>query len=155
MTIKAPRMLTSLGIALGMCGVIPAWAAEGPSKQVELAQQAKPDAAFHYDSKGRRDPFIPLVRDGRVVSVTGDAQRAGGGAPVLYGILWDPAGKSIALLNDTEAKVGDTIEGYQVLEIRHDAVVLTNGGEPVVLQISFDVSPSKLSPRTTKGGGVR
>ena len=73
--------------------------------------------------------------------------------PTLYGILWDPGGKSLALINDAEAKVGDTVGGYQVKEIRKDAVVLVNGGEPVVLKISFDApAPSQ---KTTKGGGRR
>jgi len=70
---------------------------------------------------------------------------------VLYGILWDSAGNSIALINDTEVKVGDTVKGYRVTEIRQDAVVLTNGGEPVVLQIAFETPPSG----TTTGGERR
>ena len=79
--------------------------------------------------------------------------------PVLYGILWDPNGHSLALINDTEAKVGDTINGYQVTEIRRDAVVLSvEGGEPVVLQLTFDTPPGALAPRTprtTTGGRGR
>ena len=72
--------------------------------------------------------------------------------PVLYGILWDPGGNSIALINDGEVKVGDAVGEYLVKEIRHDAVVLENGGEPVVLRMAFDTPPSKLPPGATKGG---
>jgi len=108
--------------------------------------------SFRYDAHGRRDPFRPLVQDGRVVGVSGRSPSAAEtDRPVLYGILWDPGGKSIALINDLEVKVGDTVNGYRVAEIRQDAVVITNGGEPVVLQIAFEMSPSG----TTTGGEPR
>jgi hypothetical protein len=75
--------------------------------------------------------------------------------PVLYGILWDPGGQSIALINDAEVKVGDAVSGYRVKEIRQDAVVLINGGVPVVLEIAFEAPPSTLSPGATTGGEGR
>lgn len=106
---------------------------------------------FHYDPQGHRDPFITLVREGRRV----DVPKGMNGAttkPVLYGILWDPNGNSIALINDGEAKVGDAIGGYRVVEIRQDGVVLSNGGEPVVLQIAFPGPGDKGSSDTTTGG---
>ena len=131
------------GVILTLHGAASLWAAEEAPKQSE---------PFRYDSKGRRDPFLPLVRDGRIVSRMGDSDRASE-TPILYGILWDPGGKSIALINDGEVKVGDRVNDYEVKEIRPDAVVLSNGGEPVVLQITFEAPPPKLSPRTTKGGG--
>ena len=102
---------------------------------------------FRYDSKGRRDPFAVLVRDGRLVGVAQNTQTETS-KPILYGILWDPGGHSIALINSVEARVGDTINGYQVKDIREDMVVLENGGEPVVLRIAFEPSPSG----TTTGG---
>ncbi|MEE8536789.1 MAG: hypothetical protein V3S71_02195, partial [Acidobacteriota bacterium] len=61
---------------------------------------------FRYDSNGQRDPFIPLVRDGRLVGVE-VGLRVNAGRPVLYGVLWDPGGHSIALINDGEVQVGD------------------------------------------------
>ena len=99
-----------------------------------------------YDPKGHRDPFVALVRDGRVVGVP-TARATETLRPVLYGILWDPAGRSsLALLNDKEAKVGEQVGAYRVEEIRQDAVVLTReDGEPVVLQVSFE-TPEAASP---------
>lgn len=96
-------------------------------------------SAEAYDAQGRRDPFVPLVRNGRLVGITkpGAASQLGA-LPALFGILWDPQGQSIALLNDGEAKVGDIVEGYKVIEITRDTVTLGNGDEPVVLQISFE-----------------
>ena len=72
--------------------------------------------------------------------------------PILYGVLWDPGGHSIALINDGEFKAGETVGVYEVLEIRHDAVVLSDGGEPVVLQITFDAPLSQGKRSATKGG---
>ena len=134
----------ALGVSIGVLGPMFGWSAEVPKKQ----------EPFRYDAKGRRDPFIALFREGRLVNPTASNLQAD--KPVLYGILWDPTGHSIALINDTEAKVGDTINGYQVTEIRRDAVVLSvEGGEPVVLQITFDTPPGALAPRTTTGGRGR
>lgn len=108
----------------------------GASRIVQAAETA-------YNSDGKRDPFIPLVHDGRFVAV------AGGGlskeSPVsdlhVAGIVWDPAGSSLALINDTEVKVGDQLGEYRVVEIRPDAVVLLKDGKPVVLQLSFEPPP--------------
>ena len=107
-------------------------------------------APFRYEAKGRRDPFVPLVRDGHVVSTSGGV-RGDSSRPVLYGVLWDPGGNSIALINDGEARVGDAVGDYHVIEIRKDAVVLSSGGEPVVIELAFD-APPKSAPGDSKGG---
>ena len=109
---------------------------------------------FRYDSKGLRDPFVPLVRDGRLVGVEA-GRRVNAARPVLYGVLWDPSGRSIALINDEEVQVGEQIAGYQLMEIREDAVVLKNGDEPVVLRISFEIPSDTASPGATTGGTLQ
>ena len=129
--------------ALGLAGraVI---AADGPK-----AGQAE---RFRYKASGRRDPFVALVRDGRVVTTSTATGYAESSRPVLYGVLWDPGGNSIALINDGEARVGDMVGDYRVVEIRKDAVVLANGGEPVVIELAFE-TPPKSAPGAVKGGG--
>lgn len=131
-------------MALLVCGATPLKAEE---------QSSGSRVPVVYDAKGRRDPFMPLVREGRLIGPSKGP--TGGAAPLLYGILYDPAGQSIAMINDQEVRVGDTVGGYQVAEIRQDAVVLKSGGEPLVLQIDFQTPPSELSPRTATGGGVQ
>ena len=130
-------MVFALVIAAGIVA-----AAEDPSKREE---------PFHYDPKGRRDPFVALVRDGRLIGGNTSNEPIEPSKPVLYGILWDAGGESIALINDGEVKVGDTIGEYRVAEIRQDAVVLTSGAETLVLQLQFEKS-AELSPNTTTGG---
>ena len=95
-----------------------------------------------YDAQGKRDPFVPLVREGRFVSSV-----AGGigdfSNPALAGILWDPNGHSIALINEMEVRVGDILGEYEVTEIQQDAVVLMRQGKPLVLQMSFESAPEE------------
>ena len=143
-----PRALQWAGYAVA--GGLAVWGAGA----LRAADEAAPKTTEQtvYDPGGHRDPFVPLVRDGRLVGVA----KPGGmtaDRPVLYGILWDPDGRSIALINEMETKVGDTVAGYRVSEIRKDAVVLTNGGEPLVLMISFEPLPGASGDTTTGGEG--
>lgn len=103
--------------------------------------------AFRYDAQNRRDPFTPLVRDGRLI---GSGGRTGEqlGQPMLHGILWDVDGHSIALIDDAEVRVGDSVGGYEVREIRQDGVVLKHGEKTVVLTIAFEA----VGPEATMGG---
>ena len=90
-----------------------------------------------YEANGKRDPFVPLLRDGRFVGSAGSPSTAHPSDLLLTGIVWDSAGGSFALINETEVAVGDTIGGYQVIEIQRDAVVLVRDGKPLMLQMSF------------------
>ena len=119
------------------------------------AAEAKPKAPepFHYDAGGRRDPFVPLIRDGRLINPM-DSKSLELSKPVLYGVLWDSEGRSIALINDTEARVGDMVGDYRVLEIRQSSVVLGNGGEPMVLEMSFGLPSSDLSSGASTGAST-
>ena len=132
-----PAVLTALSLAaLVMASPRPVWAAEAHAKQPE---------PFRYEAGGRRDPFVPLVRDGRLVSAANGVPLEPS-TPVLSGVLWDPKGQSIALIDDKEMKVGDRVADYRVLEIQQNSVVLGNdGGERMVLQITFEAAPSKPS----------
>jgi len=122
-----------LGMMLSLCDL--------GFRNVWTNESATPSLPFRYDAKGRRDPFEPLVKDGRLVPALTDAFDVHGDKPLLRGILWDAGGGSLALLNDGEYKRGDMVDGYKVVEIHRDAVVLVSGGNRTVLQISFE-SPS-------------
>ena len=132
--------------ASAMSRAVPTWAIEPSTKDQE---------SFRYNAHGRRDPFVLLVRDGRLVGGVQNMRGGDGSTLVLHGIVWDAGGHSIALIDDTEARVGDTIGEYRVQEIRQDAVVLTNGGEPVVLRIAFEAPPSEPPSGTTTGGELQ
>jgi len=114
-----------------------------------LAEQSQADL---YDAKGKRDPFVALVRDGRLVSAVPNTSPGSSLTPVLGGILWDPGGQSIALINAEEVKVGDKVGDYQVSAIRQDAVVLVRDGEPLELRITFEEDRSRRSSEEPGGG---
>src|SRR3989338_1149025 len=110
----------------------PLWAADSP--QLEAA-------SVRYDAKDKRDPFVPLVRDGRMIALTEESSSSSPAdlsLPLLGGVLWDPAGRSIALLNDREQVVGDMVGSFRLVEIHQDHVVLEQEGRRVTLRMTFD-----------------
>lgn len=100
---------------------------------VAWSAEAQP---FQYDAHGRRDPFEPLV------SPTGELRtpRSGGATGALHveGILWDPK-EPLAIVNGDIRRQGDEIEGYRIVEIRRDAIVVEGGEmERVVMPVSVE-----------------
>jgi hypothetical protein len=76
---------------------------------------------FTYDSKGKRNPFIPLLtEDGRLVKL--DKEEAKGDLQV-EGIIFDKRGRSYAIVNSQVVGIGDSIAGYAVLKIENNKVV--------------------------------
>lgn len=74
------------------------------------------EGAFLYDSKGKRDPFVPLVGPGGKLIIppvsAGETDMAPDnavGAVQIQGILYDPSGNSIAIVNGREVRQGDEL----------------------------------------------
>jgi len=84
--------------------------------------------AFVYDNKGKRDPFIPLVK-GTAKGYTGLGNVESVDELVLEGILWDKSGGSIAVLNGVLLKKGDKVNNIQLLEITPKRAFLLVDGE--------------------------
>lgn len=89
---------------------------------------------FTYQSKGNRDPFKSLVtKDGRIlpgartVSETGDVE--------LEGIIWDPNGRSMAIINGKLVKEKQRIMNMQVLKIKKASIILQKGGKVMVIKL--------------------
>ena len=81
------------------------------------------EAEYKYYTKGRRDPFIPLV--------TGEVRPSLGLESVetiddikFEGIIFDPSGKSIAVLNNEIVKEGDKAYNVEVVKIYRDAITI-------------------------------
>lgn len=82
---------------------------------------------YRYESRGRRDPFVPLVGMDRptvskledVVSIT-DLK--------LEGIASSPAGKPIAILNGEIVKEGDRFGIIDIKKITKKTVTVVMGG---------------------------
>lgn len=76
-----------------------------------------------YDSKGKRDPFTPLIT-GTGSGYTGLSDVETLNDLMLEGILWDGEGSSIAVLNGAIVKEGDVINNILVSEILPGRVLL-------------------------------
>jgi len=88
---------------------------------------------FVYDSKGKRNPFIPLLTtDGRFLKLEqGEAPEG----LLLEGIIYDKQARSYAIVNGSVVGIGDAVGGYQVLKIEEDKVTFIKDGEPKELEL--------------------
>ena len=83
---------------------------------------------FVYDSKGKRNPFIPLVtEDGRLVNL--DKVEVPVGDVSVEGIIFDKKGRSYAIVNGKVVGIGDAIAGYEVLKIESTKVLFIKDGQ--------------------------
>lgn len=88
---------------------------------------------FTYDSKGKRDPFLPLVsKEGYLINREADVLATDMN---LEGIIYDPSGKSLAIINGQVLKVGDTISNYSIIEIEKHRVILLRDAEKFILEL--------------------
>ena len=71
-----------------------------------------------YDAQDKRDPFVPLVKDGKIVGARNE-----GALPEIMGIMYDPD-NPIAMIGDREVTIGDMIDDYKVIEIHEASVIL-------------------------------
>ena len=78
---------------------------------------------YKYYSKGKRDPFVPLI--------TGEIRTSLGLQAVediddvrMEGVIFDPDGKSIVVLNDEILKEGDKMYNVEILRIDRNAVAI-------------------------------
>lgn len=104
---------------------------QAPAAQVAVVNAT--EKQFVYDAKGKRNPFTALVTpDGRLLKIA-DEEESGG--LTLEGIIYDEQGLSFAMVNGLVVKVGDTIEGYQVLKIESNRVIFLKDGEPFMEEL--------------------
>lgn len=87
---------------------------------------------FIYDNKDTRDPFVPLVtQQGKIT--TGLQSIGSVKDIVLEGIVWDPKGGSIVIINQNILKENDYIGDYQITKIQPNRVVLKKGDKEYVV----------------------
>ena len=82
-----------------------------------------------YDSGNRRDPFVPLD-EGNDTSVATTSSGI-----KLEGIIYDPGGRSMAILSGKSYQKGETVGDATVVKISKDHVVITVDGEEKTLWI--------------------
>jgi len=91
---------------------------------------------FVYDSKGKRNPFIPLVTaEGRLLKLDKQDTVSSGGL-FIEGIIYDKFGRSFAIVNTEVVGIGDIVGDYQVLKIFENKVVFVKDGEPLEVELT-------------------
>lgn len=88
-----------------------------------------------YDSGKRRDPFVPLVGD------MGSLEAGSSSGFKLEGIIYDPGGRSLVILNGNSYQVGDVAGDVTVTKIGKDHVVILVDGEEKTLWMREEEKP--------------
>jgi hypothetical protein len=93
-------------------------APEGSKNQISLVRET-----FNYTADGRRDPFMSLMKTGELRPAVSDLK--------LTTVIYDPSGRSVAILRDLTTKeqyrikVGQTLGRMRVASIQPKSVTFT------------------------------
>lgn len=96
----------------------PAGTAPASKSEISLARET-----FDYSADGRRDPFLSLMKTGELRPAVSDLK--------LVTVIYDPAGRSVAILRDLTTKeqyrirVGQTLGRMRVASIQPKSVTFT------------------------------
>jgi len=92
-----------------------------------------PAAWAAYESKGKRNPFVPLLLpDGQRVTPPPDEEGAGPtglNSVELQGVVYDPSGDSTVILSGRLLRENEEWEGIRILKIEKNAVTIWKDGE--------------------------
>lgn len=90
---------------------------------------------FKYESANRRDPFCVLVtKEGRLLPgavVLSESEDVN-----LEGIIWDPVGRSIAIINGKLIQEGQALFNLKILKIEKTKVLLEKDGKNIVVNLN-------------------
>jgi len=92
-----------------------------------------------YQSKGKRDPFVPLITlDGQRVHPPGFDEEVDAGITdlILQGIVFDTRADSYAIINGRIVRSNEEVEGMRVVRIEPTTVTILVGGERHQLSLS-------------------
>ena len=91
---------------------------------------------FVYESKGKRNPFIPLVTaEGRLLKLDKLEATSVEGLGI-EGIIYDKFGRSFAIVNGDVFGVGDVVGDYQILRIEERKVIFIKDGVPLEVELT-------------------
>lgn len=92
-------------------------------------------ANVRYDRGERRDPFIPLVGPEGYV----DSRQFDTSDLIIEGIIHDPKGESLVLINGEFYKEGQDVKGANVISIFKDRVILGQSDEQKTIWIREEI----------------
>ena len=100
---------------------------------ISLIQAKEQDNGFVYDSKGKRDPFLSLVSpEGYLINIEPFSESS---EISIEGIIYDPQGTSLAIINGEVLKAGDTIGRFEVIKIGKGKVILLKDSERFEIEL--------------------
>ena len=88
---------------------------------------------FTYKSKGRRDPFIPLIGKGAELLISQEMNSIEG--IVLQGIIFDPERESLAIVNGEIFKEGQPVGGFMLSRINERNIILIRDGKNYIVNL--------------------
>ena len=92
---------------------------------------------FVYDSKGKRNPFIPLAtKEGFMVAFDSDDEFDD---MRLEGIIYDENGTSYAIINGNVVKSGDTLGIIKVLKVEKNKVIIYRNDQMIAIELEEEV----------------
>lgn len=89
---------------------------------------------YKYLSKGKRDPFVPLAT-GEVKTNLGIQSVETIDDVKFEGVIYDPSGKSIVVLNDEALKEGDKKYNVEVIRIDNKSVTIKINDKEYTIKI--------------------
>ena len=92
-------------------------------------------AEYKYASEGRRDPFIPLVTGEIIISLGLESVTTIEDIK-FEGVIFDPSGESMAILNGEVVKEGDKPYNVEVVKIYENAITIKIHDEPYTIDLS-------------------
>jgi hypothetical protein len=90
---------------------------------------------FIYDPQGKPDPFSPWVTSDGRLQILESREKKDASELSLEGIIYDKYGLSYAVVNGEVVKIGDSIDGYQILKIEEKRVIFIREGELKEMEI--------------------
>lgn len=91
------------------------------------------DNVFVYNDNGRRDPFWPLVSPSGAILVYDESVEFSD--MTLEGIIYDPNGERLAIVNSKIVKPLDNVGGFLVSSIQEESVTLQKDGKEFILKL--------------------
>lgn len=99
---------------------------ESQSTPLEKSEQGD-EGSFYYDSRGKRDPFISLLRMPGLYEYDDSTESSEGNLVTLYvelgGIVWDPV-EPMALINDRVVREDEEYDSMKILKIDPTSVLI-------------------------------
>jgi len=108
-----------LKLAIGLAGVV-------------FVAQAVAEEQYAYNFEGRRDPFVPLITPaGYLINQEPETNAA----LRVEGIMYDPKGDSMAIINGELVREGETIGDAVVSVIEPNKVTVIKANEKMEIEL--------------------